>query len=297
MIRRDSSAVNSRVTGASSEPVTLSVLWAWLAFLVAIFAAASSVVGLLGAGRVYGKETDALADAAIAQDIVTLLVVVPVLVFLSVRARRGSLPAFLCLPGVLAFTVYNYVIYTFSIQFGPLFLVWVATLGLSVFALVGGLATADLEAIKRRFSGRTLGGTAVFLIVVSALFALLWLSEIVPDLLAGDPSRSASDWRVPTNPVHVLDLSFFLPAVFLSGVLLARRHPFGYATAAGQLVWLALTCLPILVTPLVANNRGHSVSWVVMLPIGVLLGAILGVLGRFLQRTAGNLHTGAVQVP
>ena len=284
MIRRNSSAVNSRVSSSLSEPITLPALWAWLAFLVALLAAVASVVGLLAAGRIYGKETVTLADAATAQDIVTLLVVVPLLGLLSLRARRGSLAALLCVPGILAFTTYNYAIYAFSIHFGPLFLVWVAVLGLSIFALVGGLATADMSAITRRFAGRTMTVTAVFLIVVAGLFALLWLSEIVPDLLAGKPSHSANDWKVPTNPVHVLDLAFFLPAVITTGVLLRRRHPLGYATVAGQLVWLALTCSPILITPLVAAGRGHNAGWSVTIPIGIFLVAILAVLVQLLHR-------------
>jgi hypothetical protein len=85
---------------------------------------------------------------------------------------------------------------------------------------------------------------------------LLWLREIVPDLLSRRPSTAAAQWDVPTSPVHVLDLAFFLPTAATSGVLLLRRHRRGYATAAAQLTWLALTCLPILVTPLVAYARG-----------------------------------------
>jgi membrane protein DedA with SNARE-associated domain len=63
-----------------------------------------------------------------------------------------------------------------------------------------------------------------------------------------------------------------------SGVLLLRRHPFGYSTVVGQLVWFALTCLPILVTPFVAAARGHEPGWAVMVPIGVVLVAVVGVL-------------------
>jgi hypothetical protein len=229
-----------------------------------------------------------LSDAAAAQDIVTLVLVAPLLALLATWARRGSLRAFLSLLGCLAFTVYNYVIYAFSIHFGPLFLVWVAVLGLSVFSLVGALVTADMAVIKRRFAGKAMPGTAWFLIVVAALFAVLWLSEIVPDLLAGAPSRSAGDWNVPTNPVHVLDLAFFLPAVITTGVLLLRRHQLGYATAAGQLLWLALTCLPILVTPLVANAREHAPGWGVMIPIAMLLVATLAVLAALLRQTPAS---------
>ena len=267
--------------------------WWWLTLSVALLAAA----GLLAADRIYNQETSVLFDQATAQDVVTLLPVAPLLAFLAVSARRGSLSAFLCLPGLLAFTVYNYAIYAFSIHFGPLFLVWVAILGLSIFTLVGALATADMPAIKQRFAGRAMPRPAWFLIVVAVLFVLLWLSEIVPSLLAGDPSRSARDWNVPTNPVHVLDLAFFLPAAVTSGILLLRRRPLGYATAAGQLVWIALTCVPILITPLVANARGHAPGWAVTLPIGVLLLATLAVLGRLLQHTARGPGTIADQTP
>jgi hypothetical protein len=281
-----------RVGGTSGW---LSGPWWWLVISVALLAAAASVVGLLAGDRIYAQETVVLFDAATAQDIVTLLPVAPLVALLAVWARRGSLGAFLCLPGFLAFTAYNYAIYAFSIHFGPLFLVWVAVLGLSLFALIGVLATADVPTIKQRFSGRGMPGPAWFLIGVGVLFALLWLSEIVPDLLAGDPSRSAQEWNVPTNPVHVLDLAFFLPGVITSGVLLLRGRPLGYATAPGQLVWIALTCVPILITPLVANARGHAPSWAVTVPIGALLVATLVVLGRLLQHTTPGTGTAAEQ--
>ena len=267
--------------------------WWWLTLSVALLAAA----GLLAADRIYNQETSVLFDQATAQDVVTLLPVAPLLAFLAVSARRGSLSAFLCLPGLPAFTVYNYAIYAFSIHFGPLFLVWVAILGLSIFTLVGALATADMPAIKQRFAGRAMPRPAWFLIVVAVPFVLLWLSEIVPSLLAGDPSRSARDWNVPTNPVHVLDLAFFLPAAVTSGILLLRRRPLGYATAAGQLVWIALTCVPILITPLVANARGHAPGWAVTLPNGVRLLATPAVRGRLLQHTARGPGTIADQTP
>jgi hypothetical protein len=60
---------------------------------VALLAAAASAAALFGAGRVYEHETGALSDAAIAQDIVTLLIVAPMLIVLGLRAQRGSLPA------------------------------------------------------------------------------------------------------------------------------------------------------------------------------------------------------------
>ena len=150
--------------------------------MVAALLAVGSVVGLVAAGGVYGNETAALADAAAAQDIVNLLLVAPLLVAGGVLASRGSLLAYFGWLGCVAFTAYNYAIYAFSVQFGPLFLVWVAVLGLSVFTLAGGLAALGAAAVKARFADRAMPVAAWFLIVVGVLFGLLWLSEIVPDL-------------------------------------------------------------------------------------------------------------------
>jgi hypothetical protein len=264
-------------------PIRLNKLWCRLASATAGLAAVGSIAGFVARHRIYGGETTVLADAAAAQDAVNLILVAPLLVMLGIAAGRGSLRAYLTWLGCLAFTVYNYAIYAFSVQFGPLFLLWTSVLGLSTFALIGGLATLNVAAVEGRYAGRAMPVTAWLLIAVTTLFTGIWLSEIIPDLAAGGPSRSASDWLVPTNPVHVLDLAFFLPAVAVSGALLLRRHPFGYATAAGQLAFLALTCLPILVTPLVAMLRGHDPAWTVVIPVGLVFAVTIIVLTRTLR--------------
>ena len=241
---------------SATMPDRLPTMWLWLSVLTALFALTGSAIGLLMPERIYGRETSVLFNASIAQDLVDLFFVAPVMLILAARASRGSLRSWACLIGFLAFTSYNYAIYAFSIHFGPLFLVWVAALGLSVFALAGSVASLSVAGLRATFTGMAVTLPGWFLISVGALFVLLWLGEIVPDLLAGRPSTSATMWEVPTNPVHVLDLAFFLPAVCVSGVLLLRRHRMGYATAAGTLVFIGLTCLPILVTPFVAQVRG-----------------------------------------
>lgn len=264
-------------------PSRLPKTWAGLSAAAAALSVIASLTGLLAAARIYGEETPALADAATAQDLVGLVVLAPALLTLAVSAARGSLRSWLCLLGCLSFTAYNGAIYAFSIHFGPLFLVWVAVLGLSLFGLIGGLASLEPSTLRAAFAHSEVRLPGWFLIVVAALFSLLWLTEIMADLLAGQPSSSAADWNVPTNPVHVLDLAIFLPAVFVSGVLLLTRHRLGYATAIGQLVFVELTCLPALVTPWVAHVRGHVPGWSVILPLGTIAIATLVVLWRFLR--------------
>ena len=244
-------------------------VWAWLSVAAGLLAMAGNAVGLVWIERIYGRETSAFVNQAVAQDLVDLVVVGPALVGLALAARRGSTVAHLLWPGALAFTVYNYGIYALAIHVGPLSLLWVAVLGLSTWALIGALATVTPESLQwaTGVPRRTVGWS---LVGVGTAFAGLWLAELVPAVVAGDVPRSARDLNLPANPVHVLDLAFFLPAVILAGVLVLRHRRRGLALAPGLLLFLVLTGLPILVTPFVAHARGDVATWAVMAPIGAL---------------------------
>ena len=257
--------------------------WLWLSIAAAIVAAVGSVIGL-AVSRIYAGLTPTFLPQAIAQDIANLAVAAPAMILLAALALRGSLRAYLLWLGVLTFTVYNYVIYTFSIPFGPLFLLWVAVLGMCIYALIGGVTAVDHRAVAAHYtSRRAVTVVAWFLIVVAVLFGLLWLSEDVPALLAGARPQSVTDMAVPTNPVHILDLAFFLPAVIATGVLLLKRRPFAYTVAPAFIVFLILTGVPILITPVVQSVRGETANWGVVGPIGILTLALLGLLAWLLS--------------
>lgn len=261
--------------------------WLWLSIAAGVLALAGSMV-VLGVGGFYANLTPAFLPQALAQDVANLALAAPALLVCAILALRGSLRARLVWLGVLAFTVYNYVIYTFSIPFGPLFPVWVAVLGLSLFSLIGGIVSTDAGTAAARFGSRpAVLVTAWSLIVVGVLFGLLWLSEDVPALLSGTTPQSVLDLGIPTNPVHILDLAFFLPAVVGTGILLLRRRAMAYPVAPAFLVFLILTGVPILITPVVQSVRGETAVWTVLAPIGVLTVVMLAVLA-WLLRTVGS---------
>jgi hypothetical protein len=233
----------------------------------------------LSSERIYAGLTAAFLPQALAQDIANLAVASPALLALAALALRGSLRAYLLWLGVLAFTVYNYVIYAFSVPFGPLFLLWVAVLGLSVYSLIGGLSAVDHRMVKARFTNRRAVQVVAWVLVVTAvLFALLWLSEDLPALLAGRTPQSLIDVGLPANPVHILDLGFFLPAAIATGLMLLKERPLAYTLASPLLVFLVLTGIPILITPAVQSARGEPAGWGVVAPIGTLTVVLTGLL-------------------
>jgi hypothetical protein len=253
-------------------------IWLWLSMLAGLLAIAGNIIAL-SVKNIYAILTPAFLPQAIAQDIANLAVVLPLWLICAILALRGSLRAYLLWLGVLTFTVYNYVIYSFSIPFGPLFLLWVSVLGLSLYALIGGVSSVDHKEISASFkSERAVTFVAWFLIVVAILFSLLWLSEDIPALLSGKTPQSVIDVAIPTNPVHILDLGFFLPAVIITGTMLLKQKPISYILAPAFIVFLILTGIPILITPVVQSARGEIAVWSVIVPIGTLSVLLLGLL-------------------
>jgi hypothetical protein len=265
----------------STEPNALldrTAVWLWLSIVAALLAVAGSVIAL-AEKSIYAGLTPAFLPQAIAQDVANLAIASPAWLILAALALRGSLRAHLLWLGVLTFTVYNYVIYSFSVPFGPLFLLWVAVLGLCLYSLIGGLVTVDHAAVAAQFrSRRAVIVTAWFLMIMAALFAMLWLSEDVPALLAGKAPQSLADMALPTNPVHILDLAFFLPATVATGVLLLKGRALAHTLAPPLIVFLILTGIPILLTPVVQTARGELAAWGVVAPIGTVTVASLAML-------------------
>ena len=228
-----------------NENAARTTVWLWLTVPIAILLAIAAGSELLVDGLFRG-DTPYLVAQAIGQDFITLVVALPALVISAILASRGSERARLVWLGVLVYSVYTYVISAFVVQFNPLFLVYVALLGCALYALIGGLATTDFEAVKAHFTQRTpVRAASIFLAVMAILFYFVWLSELVPALVGGDVPQSVRDNGTPSNPVHVLDMAWILPAVALTAVWLWRKRALGYTLAGTLLAFLALLALAI----------------------------------------------------
>ena len=255
-----------------------SATWLWLSIVAVLVAIAGSIISL-SVKSIYAGLTSAFLPQALAQDIANLAIASPLWLILAVLALRGSLRAYLLWLGVLTFTVYNYVIYTFSIPFGSLFLLWVAVFGMCIYSLIGGVTAVDHKVVESSFTNRrAIQVVAWFLIITAVLFSFLWLSEDIPALLSSTRPQSLVDMALPTNPVHILDLGFFLPAVIATGVMLIKRMSLAYTLAPSFIVFLILTGIPILITPVVQSVRGEIAAWGVVVPIGTLTVLLLALL-------------------
>lgn len=266
--------------------------WLWFSLPIVVLALGASITGI-AVDSIYAQETENWAGQATGQDLANLIAYTA-MATLAILASRGSLRAYLGWLGTLVYSAYTYAIYAFSVQLGPLFLVYVAVLGLSVYALAGGISSLDPTRVQEAFSGRaptTLTGG--FLVAIGAGFYLLWLSEAVPAMLADGTPEFLREVGLPTNPVHVLDMGLLLPAALLAGVLLIRRRPWGYLLAPAVLGGIILLGLGIVAVVAVLAFRDVATDWGVAAGIGVLVTLQLIVLGRFLASARPDVDLAA----
>ena len=231
----------------------------WLSVIDALLVLLASASGIL-LKNIYARETPSWAAQAIGQDIVNLVAVV-VLCIAAYFVNKGSVKAFLIWSGVLLYLIYAYVIYAFDVHLNSLFLVYVAILGLSFYALVGSVIHIHLASLHVSFSATTKARlVSVFFLVLGILFYVLWLREDIPALITGTIPPSVTQANLPTNPVHILDLGLYLPAMLMTALLLWRRKLLGYLLAGPLLVFSILTETAIFVIFLVMSSTGTPTS-------------------------------------
>lgn len=217
-----------------------------LAICISVLAAAAAAIGIFSAGGpgkhafttihgeqviLFGKglyrfDSVSMAAQAIAQDVVTLCLGVPLLIVSIVFARRGSLRGRLLLAGTLAYFLYTYMSYSFTSMYNSLFLADVALMSMSFFAFVLTMMSFDTRALSENIGDRfPAKPIAVFLLFLGTSVGLMWLGKIEPSLL-NDTVPSGLE-QYTTLVIQAMDLGFIVPVSWLTAILLLRKNPFG----------------------------------------------------------------------
>jgi hypothetical protein len=207
----------------------------------------NQTVTIYGKG-IYQNMSADVAIQGIAQDFVTLFIGIPLLIIALLWSKGNSLKSKLFLSGILNYFFLTYLFYMNMAMYNKLFLVYIMLVSTSFFAFVLTLLSIDTKQILQHFNITTpTKPIGLFLIILSSMIALLWLSVIVPPLIDGT-IIPVTVQHYTTLTVQGFDLSIFLPITFLSGLLLIKKKPFGYLMSSITLIFLSL-----LMTALVAK--------------------------------------------
>lgn len=187
-----------------------------------------SLTGLL-TPDFYHRETLNWQAQSLGQDLIDLILAVPLLLMTGLLIWQKDEPRRRALwGGTVLYLLYTFCLYSFDVHFNSLFLIYCINLGLSFYGLlflmyssIGQEALPWLENVRLRKT------TSWYLILLAILFYGLWLMDVIPAMITGVPPQSLLDVGLPTNGVHVIDLSVFLPGMLITGLLIRRKHPLG----------------------------------------------------------------------
>ena len=205
-------------------------------------------------------------------DVVTLIVVVPMLILSLILVTLGSRRAVVVWMGVLAYTVYNYAFAVFGAAFNDVFLLHISLLSLSVYALACALPNLYAAGLARPLRGATgARWVGLFLVIVGVAQGMLWVFVVSRNALTGEVMHD-----VPVAGQHLvfaLDLALCMPALVVGGLLLFRRTSFGFVLGPAMVLMGALYQLNLLVAG--AYQAGAHVAGVRAFPFeGVVLTAL-----------------------
>jgi hypothetical protein len=163
-------------------------------------------------------------------DLITLVVGLPLLAVSAWLAFRGSLRGHLLLTGTLGFFLYTYMSMSMLTAYNSLFLVYVTLFTLSLYAFILSMLSFDLADLPQHFSPNLpRGWIAGVLFAVGGFLSLAWLGRIVPPLLQ---NTTPALENATTLVIQAMDLTLIAPLAILAGILLLRRRAWGYLLAS-----------------------------------------------------------------
>ena len=247
--------------------------------LLALSMAATALPGLLVPGFYEPFLTRyGLAYAQVfMQDLATVLLL-PILAWSMLAARRGSARGVAVWGGVCVYALYYYSFYGFDKLYTPLYPLYLAVMGLGAWSLVGLLAGTDAKAFAALADARLPVRFCAAVLAVPLLFVPIWLSM----LFAGIAAKKAA----PAATVFPLDLCFLIPAAAWAAAALWRRKPIGYLAGGILLVKAVISGVVLAggtLYQLLAGERANpgelALYLVLALPGAAALGLFLKRLG------------------
>lgn len=233
------------------QPLRQDLRWLYIfSLLIVVFTAVAAAAGILYADRLY--PTEEMRQNALANDVLTLIIGLPIIGISLWLTWRGKLIGLLIWPGAILYGLYNYLIYLFGITFNVMYPLYLIIVTLSIYTTMGLVASIDSVLVKQRLNGRVpekLGGG--LLLVFGILFMLRSLVEM-GTALSDQTSLAGFD-------LGLLITDFIISAAWVvCGWFLWRRRPLGYVGGIGFLFQVSMLFVGVLAVVLLQPYLSES---------------------------------------
>ena len=202
-------------------------------------------------------------------DLVTLIVAVPLLIGALIFATRDSLRARLIWLGMTYYILYNYAFYLFGAAINWFFPLYVALIILPVLVLIFALSNTDINGLSQNFrltaSIRWVSG---YMFLFTALLVVVWAAQWLSFIVAVSPDAEQGNF---IRTVAGMDMLLLASGMLLGAVWLWKRRPWGYLVATILNVSVAIYMLVLTVgsfTQAMVGVEGATA----LIPLWVFLG-------------------------
>ena len=238
-----------------------------LSLLITCLFAFASVSGILLGPRIY--PTEELRNNFTANDVVNILIGLPVILVSIVYTLRGRLVGLLFLPGSLLFVVYNYMIYVLAIPLNWTSLFYVLLIILSVYAIIKLFTLINGEKIQQRLTGLVHEKISGAILVA---LGLLFMFQAVGAMI--DPIINQLQITGIDLAVHISDFAIS-PFLVIGGIQLWRQKQFGYVSGLGLLFQASMLFIGLIIfliiEPLLTTTP--------FLVVDIIVVSIMGLIG------------------
>lgn len=258
--------------------------------LIGLLAIIATISGLFWKG-LYNNDTIAIIAQMKGQDLITLIICVPLLLISCYLITKDSLRGFLMWMGTIFYFLYTYASMSFLASYNTLFLVYVSIFSLSLYTFLYGLFTLNLKKIKKSFSpGVIIKIAGIFTIIMAVMLGFMWLSMIIESILSGVPPTALESYT--TLVIQVLDLGVLIPIAIFSGVLILKGRAWGYALMSILLVKVSLIGMAILSMIYFMIQSNVPVSWGQALFFALITVIGISITLNFYSKINPHLNSG-----
>jgi hypothetical protein len=255
-----------------------------LSQIAAVLMTAASLAGLAFPAALYS--TAELQQSYLTNDVVNLMIGLPVLIGSIWFTRRGSLLGLLLWPGALLYVVYNYLVYAFGNPLGWLTFISLALVAISTLAIINLFGSIKAETVKQQIADKTPRRFAGVVMIIFGLFFIVRVIGIVFGAVSGGTSLPLSEigLAVADGTLSVLWV--------MGGVLLLRRQPLGYLSGLGLLFAASTLFIGLLIyfilEPFLLDVFFAWVDFLVVLLMSLVCFVPFGLYARAIRKSISN---------
>ncbi|MFW5941028.1 MAG: hypothetical protein ACOCXI_04465 [Chloroflexota bacterium] len=188
--------------------------------LTAVATLVASIAGLVRPAIYEPVVSEAIMPGVFTQDLLAA-VAAAVIIILALTIGNDSAARPIIILGLLGFLFYAYGIYAIEQVYTLFYPLYLAIFALSFYGMALGLASLQKKYWSQlSLAGWLRNGAAAYAIFVAIMFNVIWLSQLAPLLQEGNRIEY-------TFSIYIIDLSFIMPAMAISGILALRRHTLG----------------------------------------------------------------------